>query len=139
MRHLKDGRKFDRGTEHRVAMFRNMVTSFLQYERITTTLQRAKELRRVAEKTITLGKKGGLGARRKALAFVRTEDVVTKIFGPLAERYKERKGGYTRIFRAGFRNGDGAEMAIIELVDRDETAAAKRRTRRAEKEEAASA
>lgn len=139
MRHLKDGRKFDMNTAQRVAMFRNMVTSLLQYEKITTTLHRAKELRRVAEKTITLGKSGTAGCRRKALGFVRSEDVVTKVFGPLAERYKARKGGYTRVFKAGFRNGDGAAMAIIELVDRDVAAEPKRRTKRVEKEEAAKA
>jgi len=137
MRHLKDGRKFDRTTAHRTAMFRNMVTSLLRYEKITTTLPRAKELRRYTEKMITLGKNGDLASRRKALGYIVDKAVVGKMFSTLAERYKERKGGYTRIYRAGLRNGDAAAMAIIELVDRDISAAPKRRTRRVEEAEAA--
>ncbi len=137
MRHLKDGRKFGITTTHRTAMFRNMVTSLLRYEKITTTLQRAKELRRYTEKMITNGKCGTLASRRKALGYIMDKDVVAKLFSTLAERYKERKGGYTRIYRAGLRNGDTAQMAIIELVDRDASAAPKRRVRRVEEAEAA--
>ena len=115
---------------HRKAMFRNMVTSLLTYERITTTLPRAKELRRIADGMITLGKKGDLGSRRKALGYVRTKDAATKLFATLAERYKDRPGGYTRIFKLGPRAGDNASMAMIELVDRDVTAMPKKRVKR---------
>lgn len=135
MRHLKESKKFNRTSAHRKAMFRNMVTSFLQFEKITTTHARAKELRRVAERMITLGKKGDLASRRRALAYVQQKDVVKKLFSTLAERYKERNGGYTRIFRAGVRAGDSAPMAIIELVDRDPAAAPKRRTKKPAEEE----
>lgn len=137
MRHLKDGRKFDMNTAHRTAMFRNMVTSLLRNEKLTTTLARAKELRRYAEKMITLGKRGGLPARRKAMGFIQGKDVVAKLFTALAARYKDRKGGYTRIYRAGLRNGDGASMGIIELVDRDVAAEPKRRVKRVKEEAAA--
>jgi len=139
MRHLKDGRRFDRTTSHRVAMFRNMVTSLLQYEKITTTLPKAKELRRYTERMITLGKQGDLAARRKALGYIMDKAVVAKLFAALAERYKARKGGYTRIYRAGLRNGDTAQMAIIEMVDRDLAAAPKRRRKRVEAEDTAAA
>ncbi|MBI3793351.1 MAG: 50S ribosomal protein L17, partial [Nitrospinae bacterium] len=117
MRHLKDGRRFDRTTEHRVAMFRNMVTSLLQHEKITTTLAKAKELRKYAERMITLGKQGDMPARKRAHSYIMDKTVVQKLFSTLATRYKERKGGYTRIFRAGLRNGDTAQMAIIEMVE----------------------
>jgi len=137
MRHLKDGRRFGITTAHRTAMFRNMVTSLLRYERITTTLARAKELRRYAEKMITLGKHGDLASRRKAAGYLQEKGVVSKTFTTLAKRYAERKGGYTRIYRAGLRNGDNAPMAIIELVDRDLAAEPKRRTKRVEEAEAA--
>ncbi len=116
-------------------MFRNMATSLLRYEKITTTLARSKELRRYVEKMITLGKKGALADRRRALAFIRDKLVVSKLFTGLAQRYKERKGGYTRIYRAGIRHGDAAPMAIIELVDRDPSAQEKRRVKYVEKEE----
>lgn len=111
-----------------------MVTSLLQYEKITTTLTRAKELRRFTDRMITLGKKGNLSARRRAAGYVVRKDVVRKLFSGLAKRYVERKGGYTRIFRAGVRVGDNAPMAIIELVDRDLTAAPKRRVKRVAEE-----
>ncbi len=130
MRHLKDGKKFSRSPAHRKAMFRNMVTSLLEYEKITTTATKAKELRRVTDRMITLGKKGGLASIRRAASYIRTKDVVKKLFSSIADRYKDRKGGYTRIYRAGVRAGDCAPMAIIELVDRDPAAAPKRRTRR---------
>ena len=139
MRHLKDGRKFSRANAHRKAMFRNMTTSLLRFERITTTVERAKELRRHVDNMITLGKKGSLADRRRAASFVQEKEVVSKLFSTLAERYKERPGGYTRIFKAGQRAGDNASMAIIELVDRDPSAQAKRRVRRVEEEKAATA
>jgi len=130
MRHLKDGKKFSRSPAHRKAMFRNMVTSLLEYEKITTTQTKAKELRRVTDRMITLGKKGGLASIRRAASYIRSKDVVKKLFSNLGDRYKERKGGYTRIYRAGVRAGDCAPMAIIELVDRDLAAAPKRRVKR---------
>ncbi len=117
MRHRIDHRVFDRHSEHRTAMFRNMVTSLLKAERIETTVEKAKDLRRIAEKMITLGKKGGLANLRRALRTVKEKEVAQKLFGPLAERYRDRPGGYTRIIKIGRRLGDGAKMAIIELVD----------------------
>lgn len=125
MRHLKAGRKLGRSASHRKAMFRNMVTSLIKYERIRTTLAKAKELRSKVEKTITLGKKGTLHARRRALRVVNQYDAVQKLFGPLSERYANRNGGYTRIIKIGNRRGDDAPMAFIELVDREEEAAEK--------------
>lgn len=135
MRHLAHKRGFGRTTSHRVAMFRNMATSLLAFEKITTTLPKAKELRSVAEKMITLGKKGTLSHRRAALSFIRDEKVVGKIFSALAERYKSRQGGYTRIYKLGYRAGDAAPMAVIELVDRDTAYEPKRRTRKPAKQE----
>lgn len=121
-------------------MFRNMVTSLLQYERITTTAAKAKELRGETDRMITLGKKGNLAARRRALAYVRSKDVVHKLFSALAERYKERKGGYTRVIKLAVnRAGDCAPLAIIELVDRDAAAAPKRRVKKAAAKEAGAA
>ncbi len=125
MRHLKAGRKLGRSAAHRKAMFRNMVTSLIKTERIRTTLAKAKELRSKVEKTITLGKKGTLHARRLALRVVNQYDAVQKLFGPLSERYANRNGGYTRIIKIGNRRGDDAPMAFIELVDREEEAAEK--------------
>jgi len=136
MRHLKKKKHFNMSPTHRRAMFRNMVTSLLEHERITTTLARAKELRGITDKMITLGKKGALPSRRKALGYVRTKAVVAKLFSSLAERYKERPGGYTRIYKLGTRAGDNAPMAMIELVDRDPSAMPKKRVRRLAKEEA---
>jgi len=123
MRHGKSGRKLGRNASHRHAMFRNMVTSLLEHERIQTTDAKAKELRGVAERMITLGKRGSLHARRQALEVVRDKDVTAKVFGELADRYRERPGGYTRIIKAGRRVGDSAPMSIIELVDRPESGA----------------
>jgi large subunit ribosomal protein L17 len=100
-------------------MFRNLAVALLKHEQITTTLPKAKELRPVAEKLITLGKRGGLHARRQAFAELRDERVVAKLFSALADRYKARAGGYTRVLKAGIRHGDAADMAVIELVDRD--------------------
>ena len=119
MRHLKVGRKFGRTSAHRKALFRNMVTALIDRERIRTTLAKAKELRGKVEKTITLGKKGTLHARRHALKLVADRGVLKKIFGPLAERYANRPGGYTRVIKLGHRLGDDAPMAFIELVDRE--------------------
>ncbi|MBL6929823.1 MAG: 50S ribosomal protein L17 [Rhodospirillales bacterium] len=119
MRHRMSGRKLNRTSTHRSAMFSNMAVSLLTHEQIETTLPKAKELRRVADKMVTLGKRGNLHARRQALSYLQDETAVQKLFGALADRYKERPGGYTRVMKAGFRYGDAAPMAIIELVDRD--------------------
>ena len=119
MRHLKAGRKFGRTSAHRKALFRNLVGALIKRERISTTLAKAKELRGKVEKTITLGKRGTLHARRQAFKLVPAKDAVQKVFGPLAERYANRPGGYTRIIRIGHRKGDDAPMAFIELVDRE--------------------
>lgn len=116
MRHLVKGRKLRRPTEHRLALLRNLVTSFLEKERIKTTLAKAKETRPLAEKMITLAKRNTLHARRRALAFLRKEEVVTKLFNELGPRFSERPGGYSRIIKLGPRKGDGASMALLELV-----------------------
>ena len=110
-------RKLGLPTDQRRALLRNQVTSFLEHGKMTTTVTRAKETRSMAEKMITLGKKGTLAARRQALAFITKEDVVTKHFSEIAPKYAERNGGYTRIYKLGERRGDGAQMAILELVD----------------------
>lgn len=122
MRHRNKGRKLNRTPSHRKAMFRNMATALLKHEQIKTTLPKAKELRPVVERLITLGKRGDLHARRQALSYVNDEKVVGKLFDTLGPRYADRRGGYTRVMRAGFRYGDAAPMAFIELVDRDEEA-----------------
>lgn len=119
MRHNKAGRRLGRTTSHRVAMFRNMVTSFLNHERITTTDAKAKEIRSVAEKMITLGKRGDLHAMRQAASYIRDKKVVTKLFATIAPRYKERDGGYTRIIKLGIRPGDAAPVSILELVEEE--------------------
>ena len=123
MKHRVAGRRLDRTTEHRIAMFRNQVTSLLRHERIVTTTPKAKELKRIADKVITLGKKGTAHARRIAFRDVRDPEVIEKLFGPIAERYAARAGGYSRIIHKGKRHGDNADMSIIELVDRVVTAA----------------
>jgi large subunit ribosomal protein L17 len=120
MRHKKGQRKLQRTTSHRLAMLSNMVTSLLQHERIETTIPKAKEARPIAERMITLGKRGGLANVRLAARTVRNKAVLSKIFGELATRFKERPGGYTRIVRTRYRRGDAAQMAILELVDRVE-------------------
>ena len=117
MRHQIAGRKFDRDTAHRRAMYRNLVTDILRYEKVTTTEPKAKEIRGLVEKMITLGKKGSLANRRQALAFIIDEKVVAKVFDELATRYQERSGGYTRVIKLAPRLGDGAAMARIELVE----------------------
>src|ERR1700755_2811916 len=122
MRHGFALRKFNRTHEHRKAMFANMAGALIRHEQITTTLPKAKELKAVVDKLITLGKKGGLNNRRLAAAQLKEADIVAKLFDTLAERYKTRNGGYTRVLKAGFRHGDNAPLAVIELVDRDEAA-----------------
>jgi large subunit ribosomal protein L17 len=122
MRHGLSGRKLGVISSHRAAMFRNMAVALIKHEQITTTLPKAKELRPVAEKLITLGKRGGLHAKRQAFDQLRDETIVAKLFEALATRYKARNGGYTRVLKAGTRFGDAADMAVIELVDRDPAA-----------------
>jgi large subunit ribosomal protein L17 len=122
MRHRLRGRKLNRTTAHRKAMFANMAAALIKHEQISTTLPKAKDLRPIVEKLITLGKRGGLHARRQALAVLKDAKLADKLFTALAERYKERKGGYTRVLKAGFRFGDAAPAAVIELVDRDPAA-----------------
>ena len=117
MRHRKSGSHLGRTSAHRKAMFRNMVTSLLDRERIETTDAKAKQIRRLADRMITLGKRGDLHARRQALSVVRSRDVTAKLFGELADRYKDRPGGYTRLMKVGPRTGDAAAMSIVELVD----------------------
>jgi large subunit ribosomal protein L17 len=117
MRHNKSGRRLGRKTSHREAMFRNMVTSLLNHEKITTTDAKAKEIRSVAEKMITLGKRGDLHSMRLAASFIREKSVVTKLFATIAPRYMDRPGGYTRIIKLGIRQGDTAPISMIELVE----------------------
>ncbi|MBK7858844.1 MAG: 50S ribosomal protein L17 [Archangiaceae bacterium] len=124
MEHRVGYRKLQRTTAHRLAMLRNMVTSLIDHERITTTIPRAKEARRMAERVITLGKKGGLHNVRLASQTVKDRVLLQKLFGELKDRYAKRAGGYTRILRIGFRRGDATEMAILELVDRPAAAPA---------------
>lgn len=125
MRHGMSGRKLNRTSSHRKAMFSNMSASLIKHEQIKTTLPKAKELRSVVERLITLGKKGGLANRRRAFAMLRDEAMVAKLFDTIATRYAKRAGGYTRVLKAGFRYGDAAAVAIIELVDRDVSAKGK--------------
>ena len=122
MRHGFRGRRFNRTTEHRRAMFSNMAAALIKHEQIVTTLPKAKDLRPVVEKLVTLAKRGDLNSRRLAAARLRDESMVKKLFDVLGPRYGERSGGYTRVLKAGFRYGDNAPMAVIEFVDRDEDA-----------------
>ena len=122
MRHGKAHRKFNRTAEHRKAMFENMAASLIKHEQIVTTLPKAKDLRPIVEKLITLGKRGDLHARRQAIATLQDEKIVKKLFDVLAARYKDRQGGYTRVLKAGFRHGDSAPIGVIEFVDRDVSA-----------------
>jgi len=133
MRHLKSGRKLNRSSSHRKAMFRNMVTSLFLHERVQTTDAKAKELRRLADRMVTLGKRGTLHARRQALASVRDRKVVKKLFEEIAPRFGERPGGYTRITKVGIRRGDAAPLSLIELTERGDrslTEAEKKRERK---------
>ncbi len=122
MRHRKLGRRFSRDVGHRQAMFQNLAASLIRHEQIVTTLPKAKDLKRVVEKFITLAKRGDLNSRRLAAARLRDEDMVKKLFDVIGPRYKDRAGGYTRVLKAGFRFGDSAPRAVIELVDRDTSA-----------------
>jgi large subunit ribosomal protein L17 len=122
MRHRRSGRKLNRTAEHRKALFANMAAALVKHEQIVTTLPKAKDLRGVVERLITLAKRGDLHARRLAIARLRDEKMVSKLFDTLGPRYKDRSGGYTRVLKAGFRYGDSAPVAVIELVDRDESA-----------------
>ena len=116
MRHRVAGRKLSRHTQHRELMFRNMLVSLLQYERIKTTLAKGKELRNWADRIISLGKKGTLHARRQAFALLRNEGIVKKLFDEIAPKFKDREGGYTRVYKLGWRQGDGAPLSLVELV-----------------------
>jgi large subunit ribosomal protein L17 len=120
MRHKKFGRALGRSSAHRTAMFRNMVTSLFEHERIVTTAEKAKEVRPIAEKMITLAKRGDLHARRQASDFIRSKKIVAKLFDEISGQFKDRNGGYTRIIQTGIRQGDAASMAIIELVGFEE-------------------
>jgi large subunit ribosomal protein L17 len=146
MRHLKSGRQLSRNSAHRWALMRNLITALLREEKIQTTDPKAKELRRWADRVITLGKRGGLHARRQALSIVQDKAVVRKLFETIAPRFKDRSGGYTRIIKLGIRRGDAAQMSLIELVgvetekEASKTGAKKRRrARRRRKEEQAAA
>ena len=119
MRHKISGRKLNRSSSHRKAMFANMTVELFRHEQIKTTRPKAKELRSFADKMITLGKQGDLHSRRRAISILQDSEVVVKLFDTLAERYRDRMGGYTRVLSSGFRYGDSAPMAVIELVDRD--------------------
>jgi len=116
MRHRVAGRKLSRHTQHRELMFRNMLTSLLQYERIETTLAKGKELRGWADRIISLGKKGTLHARRRVFALLRNKEIVKKLFDEIAPKFKDREGGYTRVYKLGWRQGDGAPLSLVELV-----------------------
>ena len=139
MRHGKAGRKLNRTASHRKAMFANMVASLILHEQIVTTLPKAKELRPIMEKMITLGKRGDLHARRQAISQVRDETCIRKLFDTLAPRYAERQGGYCRVLKAGFRRGDNAPMAVIEFVERNPEARGQIDRERVEAEAAADA
>jgi len=122
MRHGKSGRKLNRTASHRKAMFANMAAALIEHEQIVTTLPKAKDLRPIVEKLVTLAKRGDLHARRLAVSRIRDEGMVAKLFETIGPRYAERAGGYTRVLKAGFRHGDNAPVAVIEFVDRDESA-----------------
>ncbi|HEY7550077.1 MAG TPA: 50S ribosomal protein L17 [Hyphomicrobiaceae bacterium] len=135
MQHRKLGRRFSRAPGHRQAMFSNMAASLIRHEQIVTTLPKAKDLKRVVDKYITLAKRGDLNSRRIAASRMRDEAMVKKLFDILGPRYKDRAGGYTRVIKAGYRYGDSAPVAVIELVDRDESAKGKEDRERAEAKE----
>ncbi|MCL4144303.1 UNVERIFIED_CONTAM: hypothetical protein GTU68_039243 [Idotea baltica] len=137
MRHGKSGRKLNRTSSHRKAMFANMAASLIKHEQIVTTLPKAKEMKPIIDKLITLGKRGGLHARRQAISQIRDAAMVAKLFDTLGERYKDRAGGYSRVLKAGFRYGDNAALAVIELVDRDPEARGAEDRARVEAEAAA--
>ena len=122
MRHRKSGRQLGRNTKHRKALFRNLLTSLFEHERIETTLAKAKELRGLTDNVISLGKEGTLHARRRVLSVLKSKEIVSKLFGDVVERFRDRSGGYTRIIRTRRRPGDGAELVAIELIERSEKA-----------------
>jgi large subunit ribosomal protein L17 len=136
MRHGKSGRRLNRTASHRKALFANMAASLIEHEQITTTLPKAKELRPIVEKLVTLGKRGDLHARRQVVSATRSEEAAKRLFDTIAPRYSERHGGYLRIMKAGFRHGDNAPMAVIEFVDRDVSAKGAADRARLEAEEA---
>ncbi len=136
MRHGRSGRRLNRTSSHRKAMFTNMAASLIEHEQITTTLPKAKELRPIVEKLVTLGKRGDLHARRQAISQVGSDQLVKRLFDTIAPRYADRNGGYLRIMKAGFRFGDNAAMAVIEFVDRDASAKGAADRARADAEEA---
>lgn len=139
MRHGLAHRKLNRTSSHRKAMFANMAASLITHEQIVTTLPKAKEMKPIMDKLVTLAKKGDLASRRRAIAQIRDKDAVKKLFAVMGERYADRNGGYTRVLKAGFRHGDNAPMAVIELVDRDPEAKGAVDRARIEAEEAAAA
>jgi large subunit ribosomal protein L17 len=136
MRHLNKGRKLNRTSAHRKALFKNMVLSLIRHGRIKTTDPKAKELRRVADRMVTLGKQGDLAARRRAFDFMQSHEAVKKLFDEIAPRFKDRNGGYTRVIKFGHRRGDAAMLSIIEFTGQEETTKAKKPRRRARKQEA---
>ena len=125
MRHRIKGKKLNRTSSHRKALFKNMAHAIIKHEQIITTLPKAKTMKPIIDKLITLGKRGSLHARRQAFSQLRDNNMVSKLFGDLATRYAERQGGYSRVLKAGYRYGDAAAMAVLELVDRDEDARGK--------------
>src|SRR5215469_9309235 len=135
MRHLNAGRKLNRTSAHRKALFKNMVLSLIRHERITTTDPKAKELRRVADRMVTLGKQGDLAARRRAFAALQSHEAVKKLFDEIAPRFKDRNGGYTRVIKFGHRRGDAAMLSVIEFTGQEEQTKAKKPRRRAAKKE----
>ena len=138
MRHLNSGRKLNRTAAHRKALFKNMVLALIRHERIKTTDPKAKELRRIADRMVTLGKQGDLAARRRAFAFMQSHEAVKKLFDEIAPRFKERNGGYTRVVKFGFRRGDAASLSIIEFTGVSEKAEAKKpRKKRAQRRDRA--
>lgn len=137
MNHGIRGRKFNRDTNHRKALLQNLAKELIRYEQITTTLPKAKDLRPVVEKLVTLGRRGGLHAYRQALSFLGSSELASKLTKVLSERYKDRPGGYTRIVKAGFRHGDNSPMAVIEFVDRDPAAKPKPEKKTEEQQEPA--
>jgi large subunit ribosomal protein L17 len=137
MRHLNAGRKLNRTSAHRKALFKNMVLALIRHERIQTTDPKAKELRRIADRMVTLGKQGDLAARRRAFDFMQSHDAVSRLFNEIAPRFKDRNGGYTRVIKLGHRRGDAAMLSIIEFTGGEEKAKAKKPKKRARKQEAA--
>jgi large subunit ribosomal protein L17 len=136
MRHLNSGRKLNRTSAHRKALFKNMVLALIRHERIKTTDPKAKELRRIADRMVTLGKQNDLAARRRAFAFMQSHDAVKKLFDEIAPRFKDRNGGYTRVIKFGHRRGDAAMLSVIEFTGQEEETKAKKPRRRTAKKEA---